>query len=219
VGGVGRAVDIPGFPKVDGFLDFMLAGAMIQGCLMAGNSGAIAFAIDMEMGFTDRLMAAPISRFAIVLGRLAGTALLGAIIAVYFIAIGLIFGASISEGVLGAVWIVVVVSASALAFGSIGVAIALRTGTASVVQGLFPLLFVILFLSDAFFPINLLLEPSQTIANVNPLSFMVDGLREPIISSFSLGDSLAAVASVIGITAIGMALCAAAIRGRARRGG
>ncbi len=219
VGGVGRAVDLPGFPQVDGFLDFMLAGAMIQGCLMAGNSGAIAFAIDMEMGFTDRLMAAPISRFAIVLGRLAGTALLGAIIAVYFIAVGLIFGASISEGVLGAVWIVVVVSASAVAFGSIGVAIALRTGTASVVQGLFPLLFVILFLSDAFFPINLLLEPSQTIANVNPLSFMVDGLREPIIASFSLGDSAAAVAAVIGITALGMALCAAAIRGRARRGG
>jgi ABC-2 type transport system permease protein len=219
VGGAGRAVNLPGFPHVDGFLDFMLAGAMIQGCLMAGNSGAIAFAIDMEMGFTDRLMAAPISRYAIVLGRLAGTAALGAVIAVYFLAIGLIFGATISEGVLGAVWIVVVVSASAVAFGAIGVSIALRTGTASVVQGLFPLLFVILFLSDAFFPINLLLEPSQTIADYNPLSFMVDGLREPIIASFSLGDSAAAVASVIGIGALGLALCAAAIRGRARRGG
>jgi ABC-2 type transport system permease protein len=219
VGGAGRAVDLPQFPQVNGFLDFMLAGAMVQGCLMAGNSGAIAFAIDIEMGFTDRLMAAPISRFAIVLGRLAGTAMVGAVIAIYFIAIGLIFGATINEGVLGAIWIVVVVAGAAVAFGSIGVSIALRTGTASVVQGLFPLLFVILFLSNAFFPINLLLEPSATIAEYNPLSFIVDGLREPMIAGFSGTDSLAAIASVLGIGALGMWLCAAAIRSRARRGG
>ena len=36
-GGAGRAVDLPGFPEVNGFLDFMLAGAMIQSCLLAGN--------------------------------------------------------------------------------------------------------------------------------------------------------------------------------------
>jgi ABC-2 type transport system permease protein len=219
VGGAGRAVDLPQFPQVNGFLDFMLAGAMVQGTLMAGNSGAIAFAIDMEMGFTDRLMAAPISRFAIVLGRLAGTAMVGALIGVYFIALGLIFGAEIQEGVLGAIWIVIVVAGSAVAFGAIGISIALRTGTASVVQGLFPLLFVILFLSNAFFPINLLLEPSATIAEYNPLSFIVDGLREPIVASFSATDSAAALASVLGIAAFGMWLCAAAIRARARRGG
>ena len=65
-GGAGRAVDLPGFPEVDNFLDFMLAGAMIQSCLLAGNTGGIALAVDLEMGFTDRLLAAPISRFAIV---------------------------------------------------------------------------------------------------------------------------------------------------------
>ena len=53
----------------------------------------------MEMRFTDRLYAAPIARSSVVLGRLAATAMLGAIIAVYFIALGLIFGASIHEGV------------------------------------------------------------------------------------------------------------------------
>ena len=57
----------------------------------------------------------------------------------------------------------------------------------SVVQGLFPLVFVILFLSTAFFPDNLLLEPAASIAEYNPLSFIVDGMRDPIIS-----DALAA---------------------------
>jgi len=77
VGGAGRAVDLPQFPEVNGFLDFMIAGAMIQATMLAGNSGGIALALDIEMGFTDRLLAAPISRFAIVLGRLAGSAALG----------------------------------------------------------------------------------------------------------------------------------------------
>jgi len=218
VGGAGRAVDLPQFPEVNGFLDFMLAGAMVQAVLLAGNSGGIALALDIEMGFTDRLLAAPISRFAIVLGRLAGTAILGALVAVWFLAIGLIFGASISEGVLGALWIIVMVSATALAFGGIGAAIALRSGKASVVQGLFPLVFVILFLSNAFFPINLLLEPSATVAEYNPLSFIVDGIREPIISGFSGPDELAAIASIAGIMAFGMILSARAMEGRARRG-
>jgi ABC-2 type transport system permease protein len=219
VGGAGNAVNLPEFPQVNGFLDFMLAGAMVQSVLLAGNSGAIALALDMEMGFTDRLFAAPISRFAIVLGRLAGTAVLGAVIAIWFIAIGLIFGATIEEGVLGAIWIVLMVAAAAVAFGGLGAAIALRSGKASVVQGMFPLLFVILFLSTAFFPANLMLQPAADAAEYNPLSFIVDGIREPIIASFSGPDELLAVLSILGFGAAGMALSAAALRGRMRRGG
>jgi len=100
-GGAGAAVNLPGFPRVHGFLDFMLAGAMMQSLMLAGNSGGIAMAVDLEMGFTDRLFAAPIPRFAIVLGRLAGSAALGVLSAVWFIALGLIFGARIEDGVAG----------------------------------------------------------------------------------------------------------------------
>lgn len=217
-GGAGGAVDLPGFPEVEGFLDFMLAGAMVQSTLLAGNSGGIALALDIEMGFTDRLFAAPVSRYSVVLGRLAGTTILGALTALWFIALGLVFGAEIQEGLLGAIWIVVLVSGSALAFGSIGAAIALRTNSASVVQGLFPLVFVILFLSSAFFPANLMLEPAATVAEYNPLSFIVAGIREPMISAFSGPDEIKAVASIVGIGAFGLAMCALALRGRVRRG-
>ena len=218
-GGAGRAVDLPQFPPVESFLAFMLAGAMVQSVMLAGNSGAIALALDMEMGFTDRLWAAPISRFGVVLGRLAGTAMLGAMIAVWFIAIGLAFGVTFEEGVLGVIWIVVLVSAASLAFGAIGASIALKSGKASVVQGLFPLVFVILFLSTAFFPANLMLEPAASVAEYNPLSFIVEGIREPIIGEFQLADQLEAVAAVLGVSLVGTVLSAAALRGRARRGG
>jgi ABC-2 type transport system permease protein len=219
VGGAGRATDLPQFPQVHGFLDFMLAGAMIQSTLLAGNSGGIALALDIEMGFTDRLFAAPISRFAIVLGRLAGTAVLGAFTAVWFIVIGLLFGARIEEGVPGMLLMILVVSLSAIAFGGIGAAIALKSGKASVVQGLFPLVFVILFLSTAFFPEQLLLEPARSVAAWNPLSFIVDGVRDPVISSVSVKTFAESIAAMAFVALIGLGLSAVALRSRLRTGG
>jgi ABC-2 type transport system permease protein len=218
-GGAAGAVDLPGFPEVNGFLDFMLAGAMIQSALLAGNTGGIALAVDIEMGFTDRLFAAPISRFAIVLGRLAGTAALGAFSAVFYVVVGLIFGAQIEEGVIGVALMIVFVTLASVAFGGIGAAIALRTGTASVVQGLFPLVFVILFLSSAFFPYTLMLEPSATIAEYNPVSFIVEGVRDPVISTLTGEDAWKAFASIIGIGGASLGLSALALRHRLRTGG
>jgi ABC-2 type transport system permease protein len=219
VGGAGQAVNLPEFPKVNGFLDFMLAGAMIQATLLAGNSGGIALALDIEMGFTDRLLAAPISRYAIVLGRLAGSAALGALTAIWFIGIGLLFGARIEEGIPCALLMIVLVTLSAVAFGGIGAAIALRSGKASVVQGLFPIVFVILFLSTAFFPDALLLEPARSVAEWNPLSFIVEGVRDPVISSITLEGLAEGIGAIAMVAAAGLGLSALAMRGRLRTGG
>jgi ABC-2 type transport system permease protein len=217
-GGAGGAVELPGFPPVQSFLQFMLAGAMMQSLMLAGNSGGIALAVDIEMGFTDRLFAAPIPRFAIVLGRLAGTAALGLFGALWFLAIGLIFGAEIESGVPGALLAIVLVTAAAMAVGGIGAAIALRTGSASVVQGLFPLVLVVLFLSSAFFPVALMIEPAKTIAEYNPLSLVVEGVREPIIAEIDVADTLYAVLAILGIVLLGLVLSARALRHRVRVG-
>lgn len=217
-GGAGASIELPGFPPVQSFLQFMLAGAMMQSMMLAGNSGGIAFAVDIEMGFTDRLFAAPIPRFAIVLGRLAGTAALGLFAAIWFLAIGLVFGAEIEGGVPGALLAMALVTASALAVGGIGAAIALRTGSASVVQGLFPLVLVVLFLSSAFFPQELMIEPARTIAEYNPLSFIVEGVREPIISGIDATQTLEAVAAIAGIVVLGLVLSSRALRHRLRVG-
>jgi len=217
-GGAGAGIELPGFPPVQSFLQFMLAGSMMQSMMLAGNSGGIAFAVDIEMGFTDRLFAAPIPRFAIVLGRLAGTAALGLFASIWFLAIGLIFGAEIEGGVPGALLAMALITASALAVGGIGAAIALQTGSASVVQGLFPLVLVVLFLSSAFFPQALMVEPARTIAEYNPFSFIAEGVREPIIAGIDLTQTLEAVAAIAGIIALGLVLSARALKHRLRVG-
>jgi ABC-2 type transport system permease protein len=217
-GGAGAAVHLPGFPPVHGFLDFMLAGGMIQSALLASNSGGIALAVDIEMGFTDRLLAAPVPRFTIVLGRLLGTAALGAFSACYFLALGLIFGVHITGGVGGALLVIVLITLSATALGGIGAAIALRTGSASIVQGLFPIVFVILFLSTAFFPQPLITEPVGTIAKYNPISFIVDAVRDPIAFSLTAQALLKAIAAIAGIAIFSMWLSSRALQARLRRG-
>src|SRR4029077_6267719 len=68
----GRAVALPNFPDVDNFLDFAIAGTIIQGVLFATISGGAARATDIENGFFDRLLTTPTSRISILLGRLAG---------------------------------------------------------------------------------------------------------------------------------------------------
>jgi ABC-2 type transport system permease protein len=153
-----------------------------------------------------------------VLGRLAGTATLGALAAVWFITIGLIFGAHIEEGVPGAILMIAFGSLSALAFGGLGASIALRTGRASVVQGLFPFVFVVLFLSSAFFPASLMLDPSGAIAEYNPLSFIAEGIRDPVISTLPAEAFWKAVGAIALVGAISLWLSALALRRRLRTG-
>lgn len=215
-GGAGRAVDLPEFPEVAGFLDFQLAASTLQATLLAAVSGGTALALDIEIGFTDRLLAAPISRPVIVLGRLAGTAVMGVVAGLWFIAIGLVFGAEIQGGVAGALVILVLSGLAATAFGGLAAGLALASGRASVVQGTFPLAFVILFLSSAFFPQALMLEPAASAAAWNPLSLIAAGLREPVVSGLSADALLEGIAGIAAIAACGLAASSLALRARLR---
>jgi len=108
---------------------------------------------------------------------------------------------------------------ASVAFGGIGAAIALRSGSASVVQGMFPLVFVILFLSSAFFPASLMLEPAATIAEYNPVSFIVEGVRDPVAFALTADGAWKAFASIVGIGCLSLGLSSLALRHRLRTGG
>jgi ABC-2 type transport system permease protein len=217
-GGAGRAVDLPNFPQVHGFLDFQLAGAMLQSTMLAGVSGAIALAMDIEIGFIDRLVAAPISRASFVLGRLMATGVMGVLAGAWFLTIGLAFGAHIAGGVVGALVVIVLVGLNALAWGMVGAALALKSGRASTAQSIFPIVFVILFLSSAYFPRELLLEPARTIADWNPMSLIAESLREPVIDGLSVGATLKGLGGIAIVSAVGIVLASAALRSRLNAG-
>jgi ABC-2 type transport system permease protein len=216
VGGLSHTTQLPGFPHVHGFLDFQLAGAMTQSLLLGGVSSGIATALEIEGGFFDRLVASPIPRVSIVLSRLMATAVLAAGQVAYFFALGLIFGAHVEGGVLGALLVGLIGVTAGIGFGAIGVMLALRAKNASTVQGIFPIVFVVLFISSAFFPRGLLSSPADVIADYNPLSYIVDGMRNPIVSAVSATPVLEGLAAAAGVTLVAVALSVLALRTRLR---
>ena len=215
-GGLHRSTGLPGFPHVDGFLDFQLAGAMTQSLLLGGVMQGIGTALEIEGGFFDRLVASPIPRVAIVLGRiLAGTAIAAGQV-VWFLVLGAVFGVSFHGGVLGVLLVIAIGALAGTGFAALGVLIALRARNASTVQGIFPLVFVVLFVSSAFFPRALLEAPADWVADFNPLSYVADGMRDPIISGISAAPVLEGLGAAAGLVAVLTALAVAALHGRLR---
>jgi ABC-2 type transport system permease protein len=215
-GGASSAVDLPTFPEVNGFLDFQLAASTLQAVMLAAVSGGVALALDFELGFTDRLLAAPIPRTAMIVGRLAATGLMGVLASAWFLGLGLIFGAEVEGGLLGALLVLALGGLTAMAFGGLAAAVAVKSGRASTIQGSFPLVFVILFVSSAFFPQELMLEPASSLALYNPLSLIVEGLREPILYGISADAILAGLAGIAVVGAVGAIATALALRSRLR---
>jgi ABC-2 type transport system permease protein len=201
---------------VHGFLDFQLAAAMCQSLMLGGVGAGIATALEIEGGFFDRLVASPIPRVSIPLGRIMAGAVIAAVQVVYFLALGLIFGAHIAAGVPGVLMVMLIGVATGTGFAALGVMLALRARSASTVQGIFPLVFVVLFVSSAFFPRKLLSHPADWVAAYNPLSYVADGIRDPIISSITASTVLEGLAAAVAIAAAGIALSVIALRGRLR---
>ena len=72
------------------------------------------------------------------------------------------------------------------AFAAVGVFWALRAGSGEAVQALFPLLFVVFFLSSMFLPRELITTTwFRAVATANPLSYMIEGLRSLIVSGWT----------------------------------
>jgi ABC-2 type transport system permease protein len=212
-GGAARAINLPGFPAVDSFFQFALAGAIVQSTMLGGLMTGIALSVDVDSGFFDRMIVAPIPRSALVIGRVAGTAVIALFQATLYLILGVAFGAPIEGGVLGIVIILTLAALSSASLGGLAVALSLRA-QAQWVQGMFPLVFVIIFLSSAFFPRELMTGPAEAIAAYNPISYLAEGIRGPIINGNSGSVELKAFAVGIGLTAVTSLISVLALRVR-----
>jgi ABC-2 type transport system permease protein len=189
----GKTTDLPGFPKVDSFLQFSIAATVVQGVLFGSVTGAAALATDIQNGFFDRLLLSPTTRTGILIGRLAGSAIFGALQAAFFIAVLWPFGGTIESGFIGIAIMVVSGGIVALAIGALMSSVAIRTGSAEAVQGAFPLLFVLLFFSSAFFPRETMTGAYRKIADFNPISHLVEGMRELVLSGYTTSALMKAI--------------------------
>ena len=212
----GKTTSLPGFPKVNSYLQFQLAGTITQGVLFGSVTGAAALATDIENGFFDRLLASPTSRLSILFGRLAGSVLFGALETAVFVLVLLPFGADVSAGLPGIIAMIISGALIALAVGALMASVALKTGSSEAVQGTFPLLFILLFFSSAFFPRETMSGVYKTVAGLNPISHLVEGLRALSLEGFSVSATARAILVPMAIAVVALYVASRQLNARLR---
>ena len=213
-GGLDATTNLPGFPT-NSYLTFALAVPFIQSGIFAVNNGGADLARDIETGFLDRLALTPMSGVALVAGQLAGVIALGFINAIVYLLVGLAAGASLAAGLSGAFVLLALATLITFAFGCIGVYAAFKFGNGEAVQGLFPVLFVFLFLSSMALPRPLIEQDwFRTIATYNPVSYLIEGIRSLFIDGFDAEALALAFGSALVIAGIFLALAVTNLRTR-----
>ncbi|MGO9900653.1 MAG: ABC transporter permease [Solirubrobacteraceae bacterium] len=211
------ATRIPGFPTRH-YRDFLIAMPFIQGAMFVSITAGVDLARDIESGFLNRLALTPLRGEALLVGQLGGALVLGIVQAFVYLLVGLATGVTFASGVGGAVVLLALSILIAFAFASLGGLLALRFGTGEAVQGIFPLLFVTLFLSSSSLPRNLIKTTwFRDIATYNPVSYLLEALRSLVITGWD-GRALAlGFGFAIALLAIALSLSQRAMKTRLAR--
>jgi ABC-2 type transport system permease protein len=215
--GLKAATRLPGFPT-HSYISFAIAVAFIQGGMFSLINSGTNLAEDIESGFFNRLALTPLRRVSLIAGLLAGVAALGVLQSAVYVLMSLVAGAHLQAGAGGVAVILLLGAITAVAFGALGCAAALKTGSGEAVQGLFPLFFVFIFLSSSNLPRNLLKTGwFHTVATWNPISYLIEGFRSLYISGWDGAALARGFAVALGLTAVSLLAVSAAMRARLQR--
>jgi ABC-2 type transport system permease protein len=188
---VGQAAKIfPGettaFLHGQGYGAFQLPSSL----LLAASFGTAALFLveDIEGGYFDKLRAAPVSRTALVMGRLIAEGAKGLLIATALVVLGLIFGISIASGPLGFVLLVGLTALWSVVFVGFMQLVALKTRSAAATNSAGLVFFPLLFLTPNFVPRDLLTRPMEIAATLNPVTYVMETLRSLILRDLVWSD-------------------------------
>ena len=216
-GGLRPATRLPGFPT-GSFLAFALAVPFIQGGLFATGNAGIDIAKDIQTGFLNRLALTPMRGVALLVGELGGVMVLGVVQALFYLAVGLVFGVRLESGALGAVVVIVLAALIALGFAAFGAFAALRTGSTEAVNGIFPVFFIFLFISSMNLPRNLMENDwFRWFATANPVSYLIEAVRSLVITGWDGQALLLGFGVAITVVVAGFGLAAASLSERLAR--
>jgi ABC-2 type transport system permease protein len=165
---------------------------MPNSLLLAASFGTAALFLveDIEGGYFDKLRAAPVSRTAIVLGRLIAELVKGFLIATALVVLGLIFGISVASGPLGFVLLIGLTALWSVVFVGFMQLVALKTRSAAATSSAGLIFFPLLFLTPNFVPRDLLTRPMEIAATLNPVTYVMEALRSLLLEDLDWGTVL-----------------------------
>jgi ABC-2 type transport system permease protein len=175
-----KVAEIPGF-EAGSYIDFLTPGIVILTALFSGGFAGMAIINDLDQGVIDRFLATPVSRAALIVGRLLQGAIVVTIQCLIIIGLSLTIGANFPGGVAGVFILVAVAVLLGSAVGALSIALALVVRREeSVIGAVQMLLLPMTFLASVFMARELMPGWVQDIASFNPVDWAALAGREAV---------------------------------------
>ncbi len=176
------------------YLDYFYPGALIMIVLFTSIFTMMSVIEDRKEGFLLSVLVAPVSRSAIVLGKVMGGTTLATIQGLIFLAFAPFVGVHIGFGPL--VLVALTVFLVSFALTALGFAIAWPMDSSQAFHAIINLFLIPLWLlSGALFPLSGASGWLRFLMRINPLTYGVEALRDLLYpqsqGNFSLSESLA----------------------------
>ena len=203
--------DTTPFLEGQGYVAFQLPVSLMFA--VATATTGLALVTEIDSGYFDKLLVAPIRRTSLILGRLTADLVRGIAGSAIVLLVGIvIFGAHVESGPAGAVLVVLLAALFGVAYAGFGILVALTTRNVQATNTSFLLFFPLLFLTPNFVPFDRLSPAMETLARINPVSYVIVGIRSLIIDGWVVDKILVClgVIVVMGVVLIGLSLRAIA---------
>ena len=199
--------ELPGFPT-DSYFAYLAPAAVLMTTVPGIANSAVGLATDFQSRYLYKLLTTPASIGSIMAGRLLadGIRLLVQAGAVLLLAVAL--GAEIATGLAGALVILLLGTLFGIVtFGVLTANLALRTKDPAAVQAVFPMAFLLIFLTTAYqteeqVPSGVL----RGVMQVNPTEYVLRAMRELMLTGFDWSAIGLALLIIAGLAVIGLPL-------------
>jgi ABC-2 type transport system permease protein/oleandomycin transport system permease protein len=186
-----------------GYVNYLMAGIFVQTVAITSLAAGTGVAQDLQSGLIDRLRSLPIARSAVVSGRVVATLVRSvftlAVVALVGVVVG--FRPHGGPGAWTAALGLLLLFGFALAWVGIAAGLLLRNPEA--VQNVaMTLVFPLTFLSSAFVPTRTLPGPLRVFVAAQPMTHVVDAVRDLVLSRSPGMGAWAAVAWSAAILAV-----------------
>lgn len=184
------------------YLAYLTPGILVLTAVTGAFASGMSVVNDINSGFLQKMLLTPVNRTAILLGRLAADMFVLMIQSAIIIGVALLMGLTIVTGPLGLLLIFLTLVFFGLAWSGLLLAVGMKTRKAETVSAVGNLLvFPLLFVSSALFPVAIMPAWAQTVSNYNPLSYVSDVTRNLVQGGLTWSTFVSAYAA-IGLMAI-----------------
>lgn len=193
----GALTDLRGF-STDSYLSFIVPVSMLQGAGFTGAAAGVNLARDIEQGWVDRLLVSPAPRWVLLAGTVVAASARALVPAGFVLAIAMLLGASWPgvAGLLIAFSMVAAIAAVAACWGSM---LALHFKSQSAAPLMQAGTMAVILTTTAYAPLALLQPWMKSVAEVNPVTEVIEAARQGFVGSVSWAETWPGVVALLGL--------------------